>query len=153
MSGKKKDARAIWARMAVEKNNDDMEEILRMTPEEIDAELRARCGDPAAIRARGEALAKELEAARGPAEWKYDVRKKVEAVRAADADVAARRVPMARAEIVKRLAAARQSPRFAAPVAALFRERKEEESTDEELQRLLEEIELLMKLHDDDDKK
>src|SRR5450631_3034967 len=96
---KKKNALPTWARMATEKNNDDMEEILRMTPEQIDVELREHGGDPAVIRARGEALAKELADERGPNEWKYDVRKKLEAVRADDADIQARRVPMTRAAI------------------------------------------------------
>jgi hypothetical protein len=135
--------------MATAKNDDDMEEILRMTPEAIDAELREHGGDPAAIRARGDALAKELAAEHDRNAWKYDVRKKLDAVRAADADIAAKRVPLPRAEILSRLDAARKSPRFAAPVAALFRDRKAEESTDEELQQLLEEVELLMKLEGD----
>jgi hypothetical protein len=42
----------------------------------------------------------------------------------------------------------RSDPRFQAPVAAHFREKSAEASTDEELQALCDQLELLAKLHD-----
>jgi hypothetical protein len=50
---------------------------------------------------------------------------------------------------VARIDRARNDPRFTAPVAALFRSKTPEASTDEELQALLDQIELLAKLEDE----
>jgi hypothetical protein len=52
------------------------------------------------------------------------------------------------AELLRRLDVARNDPRFATPVAAPFRQKTAEASTDEELQALLDQIELLRKLEE-----
>ena len=44
---------------------------------------------------------------------------------------------------------ARKNPAFSAPVQTLFQKKTEEASTDEELQALLDEMELLAKLEDE----
>jgi hypothetical protein len=75
--------------------------------------------------------------------------KKVEDFRAvAAAKRTAPREKLSREELWKRVESARNDPRFAAPVAALFRSKTPEASTDEELQALLDQIELLAKLAD-----
>ena len=51
-----------------------------------------------------------------------------------------------RPELLARLAAARSDGRFNLPIAATFRKRAAEEISDEELRRLLDEIEMLRML-------
>ena len=53
--------------------------------------------------------------------------------------------PIPRTELVARLDVARRDPRFATPVAMMFRKKSAEESTDDELRAMLEEIEFLAK--------
>jgi hypothetical protein len=52
-----------------------------------------------------------------------------------------------REELLARIHAARADARFSAPVVTAFRKRREEEATDEELRAVLEEIEVLRRLH------
>jgi hypothetical protein len=49
---------------------------------------------------------------------------------------------------LRNLAAAKNDSRFRAPVAALVREKSPEACTDEELQALCDQLELLAKLHE-----
>lgn len=127
----------------------ELERVKAMTPEEVNAEIRAAGGDPEAIGRRGAELAKKLLAERG-LDWKTRA-----AARRAEMDKRAGATPsfagMGRKELLARIAAARSDERFSAPVVAAFRKRGEEEATDDELRALLEEIELLRRMHGDDD--
>jgi hypothetical protein len=149
MSPKQKPV-SLWKSLQDAELHDDVDEILAMSDAELDAHITAQGGDPAAIRARGEALARELDARRDRLAWHGDMEKKVEGVRATAAALrSAPREKLSRAELEARIASARTDARFAAPVAALFRAKTPEASTDEELQALLDQIELLAKLEDE----
>jgi hypothetical protein len=127
--------------------DDDVAEVMAMSEAELDAYLRDNGGDPDAIGAAGEALAKELHAKR---ERHAPARAKIDAFRALAAEQRARpRETLSRAQLLDRLDAARRDPRFQAPVAALFRDKSPEASTDLELWALLDQIELLAKLEDE----
>jgi hypothetical protein len=125
---------------------DDLEEIDALSDEELDAKIRAAGGDPEAIRARGKAFAEaqlaKREASRGMLE-------RLEAFRAEAATASRSGGPvLPRAALLARLEQARQDPRFATPVAMLFRQKSAEASTDAELQALVESLELLSKLEE-----
>jgi len=135
----------LWKAIQEMGVQDDMDEILAMSPEELDAEIRANGGDPEAIGAAGVALAKELDARNERLAWHGDMHEKLaDFQKLADASRTKERLP--RPELLRRLAAARKDPRFATPVAALFQKKTEEASTDEELQALLDQIDLLAEL-------
>ena len=88
---------------------------------------------------QGEMLAKH--------ERNAPVHARLDAFRALAAEQRARpREKLSRRDLLDRLGAARKDPRFDAPVAALFRDKSPEASTDDELWALLDQIELLAKL-------
>lgn len=127
--------------------------IEAMTSDEVDAELRAAGGDPAKIRAEGEALAKRLHAERvsahdAPLPWVAKANARLEEVRAMVAVGTVRKTKLSRGELLAKVDEARNDPRFAKPVAALFRKRSAEESSDAELEALLEAMELLGAIED-----
>ncbi len=131
--------------------------IEAMTSDEIDAELRAAGGDPAKIRAEGEALAKRLYAERvgahadadeAPLPWVAKANARLEEVRGMVAVGTVRKTKLSRGELLVKVDEARNDPRFAKPVAALFRKRSAEESSDAELEALLEAMELLGAIED-----
>jgi hypothetical protein len=134
---------ALWRAIKQAEIDDDIDEISSMSDEELDAYIASEGGDPAAIRAHGKALGEKLAA-------KYDARnqevtEKLEALRAEAASL--RQKPrLSRAELMARLTAARNDPRFQEPVATLFQKKAPEASTDEELQSLVDAIELLSKV-------
>lgn len=110
---------------------------------EIEAELRANGQDPDALRAQGLAFVAGLIAKRERLEWQIAAaeglskkRRHVEQKRGAYAD-------LPRAELLARLDIARVDPRFAQPVAVMFRNQRTDEATDEELRAILEEIDAL----------
>jgi len=127
---------------------DDLDEILAMSDADLDAYIAKNGGDPQAIRASAAPLVAELLERRERLAWHGDMEKKLDAFRAtAEASRTTAKLP--REEILRRLEIARRSPRFTAPVATLFQKKTAEASTDEELQALLDEIELLAKLEDE----
>jgi hypothetical protein len=132
----------LWRTLQEQELDDDVAELEAMSDEELDKYIADNGGDPAAIRQRGVKLARRLEAQH--AERDVD-EKKLEALRA---EAASRRSAplLPRKELLARLEAARNDPRFAAPVATMFQKKKPEASTDEELQSLIDAIELLAKL-------
>lgn len=143
MSGKQgRDGVALWRAIKEQEVEDDIAEIEAMSDEELDCHISDNGGDPKAIRARGQALAKSLLARQQA--WQGEVLAKLEALRA---EAAARReLPrLPRAELLARLETARKDPRFEAPVTTLFQKKALEASSDEELQSLLDAIELLAK--------
>jgi hypothetical protein len=146
---RKQNPAALWKAIKDSEIQDDVDEVLAMSDAELDAYLAANGGDPAEIRASGEALAKELDARRDRLAWHGDMEKKLTEVRAAAAALrTAPREKLPRAELLTRITRARTDARFTAPVAALFRSKTPEASTDEELQALLDQIELLATLED-----
>jgi hypothetical protein len=120
----------------------DLAEIAAMTPAEVDAAIRAEGGDPDAIAARGLRLVEELMERRDRLQWQAKARGDMEAALAKMAQ-APKTPKLPRAELLARLTAARSDARFNAPIAAAFRKRTAEESTDDEIRRLLDEIEML----------
>jgi hypothetical protein len=148
MNRKQKDA-ALWRALTEQQIQADLDEVLSMSPAELDHFLDSNGGDSAAIRASGAALAKELLERRQRLAWQGDMHEKLAAFR----EVAAAKKTLAslpRAELLARLHVARNDPRFAAPVAALFQKKGPEASTDDELQSLLDQIELLAQLEGGD---
>ena len=146
----KRNPAQLWKAIQEAALQDDVDEILAMSDAELDAHITANGGDPAKLRAAGDALGKELDAKRERLAWHDTMEAKLGAVRAAaDAARAAPRPTLPRAELVARIERARNDPRFAGPVAALFRSKTPEASTDDELQALLDQIELLAGLEDE----
>jgi hypothetical protein len=127
--------------------DDDLAEVAAMTPAALDASIRAAGGDPEAIGARGARLAEELLARRKRLRWQAKARGDMTSALAKMSE--AQRTPkLPRKELLDRIEAARADGRFRAPIAAAFRKRTAEESTDLELQGLLDEIEMLRKLEE-----
>jgi len=150
MTTKRNPGVALWKAIKDAEIQDDVDEVLAMSDAELDAFISSHGGDPAKLRARGEALAKELDARTDRLAWHGDMEQKLAEVRAAATALrSAPREPLSRRDLLDRLALARKDPRFDAPVAALFRSKTPEASTDEELQALLDQIALLAKLEDE----
>jgi hypothetical protein len=140
-----RDGVALWKALKQAEIEDDVNEVLAMSDAELDGFISANGGNPAAIRASGASLAKELLERRERNAWHGTMDKKLSDFRDV-ADAARTKVKLPRLEILHRLEIARNDPRFAVPVGALFQKKTAEASTDEELQALLDQIELLAKL-------
>ncbi len=144
-AGVRPDGRPLYEIIEEQEALDDFDEIWAMSDAELDGLLASHGADPAAIRAAGRAQADELLAARERPSWHgavAETRRRVEAV----ASSITAKLTLTRAELLARLEAARTSPRFAAPVAAMFHKKTAEASTDEELRALVAQLELLEKL-------
>jgi hypothetical protein len=140
-------------RLAEEDALDDaLEETRAMSDDEIARAIEAEGGDAAGIGERGTALAARLlERRERLAHWQERA-----AAALAKATERARQAPrmpsgLPRDELKRRIDIARTDARFAAPIAAAFRNRSSEESTDEELAALLDEIEILKGIAGDDE--
>jgi len=146
-TGTKRDGAALYRALQEEEALDDLDEIEAMSDEQLDQYITANGGDPEGIRARGKAHAEAMLTRRTANQATLD---RLEAFRAEAAAHAARRSghPLSRVALLARLEAARQDPRFAAPVAMLFQKKTAEACTDAELQALVDSIELLAKLED-----
>lgn len=128
--------------------DDDVDEIFSMSDADLDAYIAENGGDPGRIRAAGRTLAENLFAQRARTAWHDDAHAKLGAFQAlAAASRTIERLP--RAELLRRLDLARNDARFSTPVAALFRQKTADASTDEELQALLDQIDLLKKLEEE----
>ncbi len=127
----------------------ELERIKRLTPAEVSAEIRAAGGDPEAIGARGAALAARLLAERG-LDWKTRANARKGAMARSVGEWPSFKA-LSRTELLARIHTARADARFAAPVVAAFRKRGDEDVSDDELRALLEEIEVLRRLHAPDD--
>lgn len=139
---RQRDAAKLWKMLQEQKLEDEVNEILAMSDAELDRHIQANGGDPAAIRAGGAALARELTERRQRLSWQGEMHDELRAFQERAA-ASKTKVPLPRPELLKRLDAARRDPRFATPVAALFRKKSAEDATDEELQMILDQIELL----------
>jgi hypothetical protein len=143
--GKKRTDEELIAAIAQAEADDDLAEIEAMSPAELDASIRAGGGDPDAIAARGLRLVEELLERRQRLDWQAKARGNMESALAKMA-TAPKTPKLPRGDLLKRIDAARTDARFKAPIAAAFRKRTAEESTDDELRRLLDEIEMLRTL-------
>ena len=68
---------ALWKAIKEAEIQDDVDEVLAMSDAELDAFISAHGGDPAKLRADGEALAKELDARRDRLAWHDEMDKKL----------------------------------------------------------------------------
>ena len=150
MTTKKSPGVALWKALKEAEVQDDVDEVLAMSDVELDAFIKANGGDPAALRASGEALAKKLDADRDRLAWQDEAHRKLNAFRAkVDAKSAEPRPKLSREELLARIETARNDPRFGGRVAVMFRNRKAEPATVEELESILFEIELLAEIDDE----
>jgi hypothetical protein len=123
---------------------DEMDRIVALSPAELDAELAAAGFDPDEVGAQGVADAEALLARREEQAWQAAAQEKLARVQAAFAAKAARpREKLPRAELLARIGRARVDPRLTQPVAVMFRNKRTEEASDEELEELLTELEAL----------
>jgi hypothetical protein len=149
---KRTDAELLDAIRAMDLDDaaDDAAEAVRaMSDEEVSEAILAAGGDPEAIGERGADLAAFHLERRARLAWQE---RAAEALARATAHArSSPRTPrgLPRRELLDRLAKARTEPRFAAPIAAAFRNRAPEESSDEELAALLDEIAILKGLIDE----
>jgi hypothetical protein len=125
----------------------DLAAIDAMSPAEVDAAIRANGGDPEAIGARGAKLAEELLARRKRLRWQAKAHGDMTGA-LVKMSAAPRTPRLPRPELLARIEAARGDARFRGAIAASFRKRTAEESTDDELRGLLDEIEMLRKLEE-----
>jgi len=124
----------------------------RVSKSEVDQDLRDAGGDPDAIGKRGAALVQELLEARR-LDWQTQARAKQAALAARLADRrTAPRPRRSRDQMLTAINAHRTNPAMGAAVSISFRKRKPEESTDDELAELLDELELLHAMKTDDKK-
>jgi hypothetical protein len=136
----------LWA--ALEALGDDPLDPA-MPRELLDQTLRGGGVDPDALRKRGaELVAKLREEHR--LSWQAEARRRRDAMghRATKMTVPP---GTPRAEMLGRLNDLRSNPKFGAPVMTAFHKRKPEESSDEDLRMLLEDIEELRALQTDGD--
>jgi len=128
----------------------ELDRIKHLTPDEVSAEIRADGGDPEAIGARGAALAAKLLAERA-LDWKTRAARRKEAMDRSIGEWPSFKA-LSRPELLARIHTARSDARFSAPVVAAFRKRGEEDVSDDELRAILEEIEVVRRLHTPEDK-
>ena len=147
MSQKRKDVQ-LWKSIQEQEALDDWDEIQAMSREELDAWIRAHGGDPEGIRARGKAHAERLLERRAASTADGDAVKAHEAFGAA-ARLARRKTLLPREELLARLGLAWGQPKVSSAAAALFQKKAEEATSDEELQALLEQLELLLQVEGD----
>jgi hypothetical protein len=136
----------LWA--ALEALRDDPLDPA-MPREVVDQALRGGGVDPDALRKKGaELVAKLREEHR--LSWQTEARRRRDAM---DRRATRAIVPpgMPRDEVLERLNDLRGNPKFGAPIMTAFRKRKLEESSDEDLRMLLEDIEELRALETADE--
>ncbi|HEY2510076.1 MAG TPA: hypothetical protein VGI39_04445 [Polyangiaceae bacterium] len=139
----KRTPKEVWEAIRRQAEQDEIDRFLAKTPEEVDAGLRAAGFDPVAVGREGAALAARLAGNRDRLAWQVEA---AEALAREQASFDARpkvSTALSHAELLERLAVARKDPRLAQPVQVMFRNRKPEEASDDELRALLEEIEAL----------
>jgi hypothetical protein len=136
-------ARETWEALEKQSREDEIDRFLALTPAQVDARLRAAGQDPAAVRAEGEALAKQLRADRERLAWQAKAASGLAREQARVEARSGKYADFSRVELLAHIAVARKNPRLAQPVAVMFRNRKPEEASEAELRDLLEEIEAL----------
>ena len=139
----KRTPKETWKAIEAQAPDDAVEHFLALSDDEVDAELRAHGGDPEQIRKDGAALVKKLGATADRLAWQIAA---AEGLAREQARVDARPpkyAGMSLAQLKELVAVAKKDPRFAQPVAVMFRNRKTEEASEDELRALLEEIDAL----------
>lgn len=121
----------------------------RVSKVEVDQDLRDAGGDPGAIGKRGAALVQELLEKRR-LNWQAEARAKQAAFATRTAERrGAARARRSRHEMLAAINAYRADPAMGNAVSFSFRKRKPEESTEDELAELLDELELLHEMKTD----
>jgi hypothetical protein len=147
MAAHKRTPEEQWDAIREAALDDLADEIDAMTSEEVDALLNAHGGDAAGTRRRaGAQMAAIQERQARLGDWQAEAQAKLAAARATFAAVRGRRPKLTRPELIARIEAAKNDPRFGQPVATFFRKRATSETTDEELEAFLDEIEALREL-------
>lgn len=141
MAGKKRTPEETLNVMREAELDDLVDEIDALSPEEVDRLLDAEGGDAAGTAKRAERQIAAIQERRTRLSWQDEARAKLDASRAAFAAVRARRPKLPREELLARIAAAEKDPRLGGPMVTFFRKRTTAETTDEELEALLDEIE------------
>ena len=139
----KRTPKETWDAIRRQAESDEIDRFLAKSRAEVDASLRAKGHDPAAVRAEGEALAKKLGADRERLAWQVEAAQGLAKEQVRFEARVPKYAGLSRAQLLGRLAAARTNPRLAQPVAVMFRNRKPEEASEEELRAILEEIDAL----------
>jgi len=121
----------------------EMDRILALSDDALNAELSAAGVDVPALDAKNAAFIEELKRNRAT---HGDAADRLRRARALLASRPARRGKLDRATLLARIETARSDPRFSAPAAILFRNRETKEATDEELSQLLDTLEALAEI-------
>jgi hypothetical protein len=138
MASTKRTPRETWKALEQQRRDDEISRFLAKSPSEVDASLRAAGHDPAAVRAEGVAFAKQLVADRDRLAWQRDAAEGMARARARfERGLSSKYAALPRKDLLERLAQASKGPQ---PAAAMFRNRKTEEASDDELRAILEEI-------------
>ena len=132
-----------WDAVRRQAEQDEIDRFLQKTPAEVDASLRASGHDPATVRAEGEAFVKKIQANQDRLAWQKEAAEGLAKEQARLAARPPRYTGLSHRELLERLTTARANPRFVQPVAILFRNRKAEEASEEELRAILEELDAL----------
>ncbi len=146
MSEKRKSIN-VWRNLKGMELQDAIDRFTTMSSAEVEEYIRSNGGDPEGIRRRGGELARKLMAERQANAWQGEVVKKQETFRETLA-AAKSRIRLTRDELLARIDAALRLLQSTGPVTANFRKKVTETASDEQLQALLDEIELLLKLNE-----
>jgi hypothetical protein len=148
MATTKRTPQETWEAIEKQVREDEIDRFLAKSPAEVDASLRAAGHDPAAVRAEGAALAKKLLADRERLAWQVEAAEGLAREQARFDQRAPKHAGLSRMQLLERIAVARENPRLAQPVAVMFRNRKTEEASEDELRAILEEIEAIAESDD-----
>jgi hypothetical protein len=143
MAAKKRTPQQTWDALERQARHDEIEHFLAMSDEEVDERLRAAGFDPEQVAAEGEALANKLSDDRERLAWQVRAAEGMAREQARVAALRGKFAGLSKAELVARIKAAKSDPRLAQPVSVMFRNRKTEEASEDELRAILEEIEAL----------
>jgi hypothetical protein len=143
MPSAKRTARETWKAIEAQARQDEIDRFLALPAAAVDARLRAAGHDPAAIRAEGALLAKKLGAEQDRLARQVMAAEAIAPMRAGFDRAKSKYASLSGDELRARIKAARNDPRFDQPVSVLFRGRKQEEATDEELRMILAAIDAL----------
>jgi len=129
----------ILARLDASLAEDVLTEVY--SDDDVDAALRTAGGDPGAIGRRGADLAARLLDSRRLS-WQVKARQKINAALPLF-ETRTEYFGLGRTELLSRLDQAKNNPRLSGSVRQLFHQRKPEDISDDELRKLLEEVDVL----------
>jgi hypothetical protein len=141
MAGKKKTPKEVFEAILAMEHDDDLEEIAKMSDEEVSASIAKAGGDPVAIGAKGANLAAQLIERRERLQWQVEALEKLNAADAAAKAARAGQPRKSRDEMIAEVSKAQTEDGFS--VALVARKGGTEQATDDELEELLMHIELL----------